>query len=98
MDERPRKPVVVHRPEPPADEDPKKLSHEEVRALLAVTKTNRPDWARVAKRAGFGMIPTVIVGVVLDATMGWWGTPVLAVVWIAWAAWPLARQGRDGWT
>jgi len=98
MEPRARKAVVVTRPEPPPDQDPKKLSREEVQALLAVARTNAPAWPRALKRAGLGLLPTAILGVVLDAAVGWWSTPLLVVLLLAWSAWPLLRRDRDGWT
>jgi hypothetical protein len=101
MDEPVRKRVVVTRPEPPSDDAPaprkEQLTHEEMRALLTVAKTNRPPWGRVARRVGLGVLPTAVLGVVLDAWLGWWATPVLVVILVVWAAWPLVRQDRDGW-
>jgi len=105
MDERPRKPVIASRPEPPPDErdrdvPPRRagLTKEEMQALLTVTATNSRPWGRVARRAGIGLIPTAVVGLALDTWVGWWATPVLAVLLAAWAAWPLLGQTRDGWT
>jgi hypothetical protein len=94
-----KKRVVARRPEPPRDESPRpKLTQEEIRALLAVEAPRRPDWGRVARRGGLGLIPTAILGVLLDSLIGWWATPVLVAVLVVWAAWPLFRQSRDGWT
>lgn len=100
----PRKPVVVRRPEPPHGDGPSGLSSrpgltkDEVRALLAVTSASRPPWGRVARRAGLGLLPTIVLSVVLDGALGWWGTPALFVVLAVFAAWPLFQQRRDGWT
>ncbi len=90
---------VVHRPEPPSDERAK-LSREEVRALLAVTATTSKNgaWSRVARRGGIALVPTAIVSTLLDAVIGWWSIPVVVVLAIVWAALPLVRQHRDGWT
>lgn len=96
MDER----RVVHRPEPPSDEPPPKLSREEVRALLAVTSTNAraSAWRRTARRGGVALIPTALASTLLDALLGWWSIPVVVVIAVAWVAMPLVRQRRDGWT
>jgi hypothetical protein len=101
MTESPRKPTFVTRPDPPSDDSPSKapaLSKEEVRALLTVAATRRPDWKRAAKRASLGLIPTALLGLALDSVIGWGGTPVLLVILLVWSAWPLLRQHRDGWT
>ncbi len=97
---RPKTPTIATRPEPPSDDEPKalKLSKEETRALLAVTATQRPDWARAAKRAGLGVIPTALIGLLLDSVVGWGATPVLVIILIVWSAWPLFKQDRGGWT
>ena len=97
---RPKKPTIATRPEPPSDDGPKapKLSKEETRALLAVTATHRPNWGRAAKRAGFGVMPTALLALLLDSVIGWGATPALVIVLIAWAAWPLFKQDSGGWT
>jgi hypothetical protein len=95
-------PRVVHRPEPPQDDEPKpKLSREEVQALLAVTQatSKKPGaWSRTARRGGIALLPTAIVSTVLDALVGWWSIPIVIALALAWAALPLIRQRRDGWT
>ena len=97
--------VVVTRPEPPADEpEPKpkpkeKLAPEEIRALLAVTTTTqRSPLRRSARRGLLAFLPTTILSIVLDSLIGWWSIPVLVVLSIAWVAWPLVRQSREGWS
>lgn len=103
-----RKRVVATRPDPPAEDlapepstkPPSKaqLSREEVRALLQVSAANRAPWRRVARRGGLAVLPTLVLGVVLDMLIGWWSTPVLIVIVTVWAGWPLLRQDRSGWT
>ncbi len=97
---------MVQRPEPPSDEPPSdepkaKLSREEVHALLAVTQATSKKsgaWSRTARRGGIALLPTAIVSTLLDAILGWWSIPVVIALAIAWAALPLMRQRRDGWT
>jgi len=94
-------PVVVHRPEPPSDEAPAakpRYTQEEMRALLAVSATTNPPWKRAAKRGVIAALPTIVLSFVLDAFLGWWSIPVLVILAVAWAARPLFRQSRDGWT
>ncbi len=89
---------VVHRPEPPSDEAPPKLSREEIQALLAVTQvTTSSKWARVARRGGIAFVPTAILSTLLDAFFGWWSIPIVALLALAWTVMPLMRQRRDGW-
>jgi hypothetical protein len=106
-------PRVVTRPEPPpdvADAPPPakkaaaKLTRDEVRALLAVTKTNAAPWRSVAKRGGLVTIPTTLIGLALDAVLDHHAlavTAVLGAVGLAWALRPLWKRSRDddeGWT
>ncbi len=96
-----RKPVVVHRPEPPledASSSEARYTQEEMRALLAVTATTNPPWKRAARRGLIAMLPTLVLSVVLDSLLGWWSIPVLVLLAVAWALRPLLRQSRDGWT
>ena len=96
-----RKPVVVHRPEPPREDAPPRearYTQEEMRALLAVTATTKPPWKRAARRGLVAMLPTLILSFVLDSLLGWWSIPVLVLLAVAWALRPLLRQSRDGWT
>jgi len=94
----------VTRPEPPSDEpangSPAKLSKDEVRALLAVTKVQASPMKRAAKRGGILAIPTTILGVVLDLVLGNWGTVILLVViagGIYWSIRPLFAKDRSDW-
>ena len=97
-----RKPVVVHRPEPPPEDGPAhaqaKLSQDEMRALLAVAKTAHPPWRRAARRGVVAALPSLVLSFVLDAWLGWWSIPVVVLLAIGWSAGPLLRQSRDGWT
>ncbi|CAN5438086.1 hypothetical protein BH09MYX1_BH09MYX1_16160 [soil metagenome] len=100
----PARRIVVTRPEPPAEETPTKgapkLSKDEVRALLAVTSTQASPMKRAAKRGGILVIPTTILGVVLDLVFGDWGTLILLViiaVGVYWSARPLFAKNRSDW-
>lgn len=96
--------IVVTRPEPPSDEpDPKsppKLSKDEVRALLAVTKVRSSPTKRALKRVGILSIPTTIVGIALDLAFGEWGTLLVLVIIAAgifWSVRPLFAKERNDW-
>jgi hypothetical protein len=106
-------PRVVTRPEPPPDDADAaplakkaapKLTRDEMRALMAVTKTNATPWRSVAKRGGIVSIPTGLIGLGLDAALDHHAlavTAVLGVVGLVWAARPLWKRDRgddEGWT
>lgn len=91
------------RPEPPSEEMPNespKLNPDEVRALLAVTKVQATPMKRAAKRGGILVIPTTIVGLVLDLVFGNWGTVILLVLiagGVYWSVRPLFAKDRSDW-
>jgi hypothetical protein len=96
--------VVVTRPEPPPEEPAPgarpKLTPDEVRALLAVTKVRASPLKRAAKRGGILVVPTTIAGIVLDLAFGDWGTIALLVVigaGIFWSVRPLFAKDRADW-
>lgn len=96
----PRRAVVGHRPEPPAHESaPPRLSPEEVRALLAVSATNRPasPWPSVAKRATAGLSVVSLLWWTLQSMLGWWSLPLFAAPALYWTLRPFWRQRRDAW-
>ncbi len=95
--------IVVTRPEPPSEEPAAgrpKLTQDEVRALLAVTKVRTSPVKRALKRGGVLVIPTTILGIALDLALGEWGTLVLLVVIAAgvyWSVRPLFASDRHEW-
>ena len=101
-----RKPIVVVRPEPIADDQAPaqpKLTSDEVRALLAVHEANRPAPAKGAsaawKRGRVIVVPTGLISLAAHAFLGSWA-PVVSIAAvlgaIAWTARPLFR--RDGFS
>ena len=98
-----RKPIVVARAEPMAEEQAPakpKLSPDEVRALLAVHEASRPTRGAAAwKRGRAIVIPTGLIGLAAHLFFGSWA-PVVSIAAtaaaIVWIARPLFR--RDGFS
>lgn len=92
--------VVVTRPEPPSFAHPAKLSNDEVRALLAVDRTNRPNsFGASWKRGRIVALPTTLISVaahVLFGSAGLWIGAAIILAALAWIARPLLR--RDDWS
>ncbi|MEO8874271.1 MAG: hypothetical protein ABI461_01685 [Polyangiaceae bacterium] len=102
----PAKRVVVTRADPPEDVDEtdladpsKKLSKDEIQAILAVNKINmKSGRTRTMERIAVATAPLGIGSVIAHAAFGAWGVAILIAGGLAWALVPMAKQDREGWS
>jgi len=102
--------TIVTRADPPpeaeeefAAQEKPKLSHDEIKALLAVDKSatltrwNESSRRKATNRLAFAAFPTFFVSLVADKLFGWWGIPITLACGVLWALWPMRKQDREGW-